>query len=315
MTNPFVFIILPIFNWEKYILQQLMSIYYQDYKNWHIIIINDWSTDLSLDIIKNFTNNYNLNWKITIKTQTNCWLNKSIENWLLLLKEIITKRQLIPKDIYVAYCDADDIWMPNKLSEQIKFMKENKKCMLCYHDLIEIDENNNIKSFSRLKKKQTIMCDINNQELEEFLTTNYITATSMVFKYELVNRLIPLPKHLYQDWRTVIITKLNWFKIEKVNTTLWFYRRHADAMTAAWKKDNLWFFRILEALYSIKNKNKTIKLFINYLEDRINWEKKNYNLIHIWCLIFIKYNSIFYLHIQKFINYFFKPLKISKIYK
>jgi rhamnosyltransferase len=55
-----IFIILPVFNGEKYILEQLISIYNQTRTNWKLIFINDYSSDESVNIIKKFAVDYDL---------------------------------------------------------------------------------------------------------------------------------------------------------------------------------------------------------------------------------------------------------------
>ena len=44
----------------------------------------------------------------------------------------------------VAYCDADDIRVRNKLDVQVKYMQEHKDCDLCFHDLFVIDKNSKL---------------------------------------------------------------------------------------------------------------------------------------------------------------------------
>ncbi|MFM8457118.1 MAG: glycosyltransferase family 2 protein, partial [Ignavibacteria bacterium] len=51
-TLPIVSIIVPCYNAEKYILETLQSIQRIEYPSWECIIINDGSTDNSLNVIK-----------------------------------------------------------------------------------------------------------------------------------------------------------------------------------------------------------------------------------------------------------------------
>ncbi|HAL9122530.1 TPA: glycosyltransferase family 2 protein, partial [Escherichia coli] len=53
--KPLVSVLIPVYNAEKYIERSLNSIINQTYKNLEIIIINDGSTDRTLDIIRTFT--------------------------------------------------------------------------------------------------------------------------------------------------------------------------------------------------------------------------------------------------------------------
>jgi hypothetical protein len=65
--------------------------------------------------------------------------------------------------------DADDIWMKNKLEEQLEFIDMNN-CDFCYHDLIEIDKNNSLLNVSHLRHKHTILNNIYDESFLEFCT-------------------------------------------------------------------------------------------------------------------------------------------------
>ena len=68
--QPLVSIILPIFNGESYIISCLNSIKDQDYQNYEIIIIDDGSSDNSLELCKSFSKDYS-NIRIQIYSQKN----------------------------------------------------------------------------------------------------------------------------------------------------------------------------------------------------------------------------------------------------
>ena len=69
--TPLVYITMPCYNGEKYLLDQLMSIYYQNYTNRYLIFINDGSTDNSEQIIRDWISHYNLYNKVRVITKEN----------------------------------------------------------------------------------------------------------------------------------------------------------------------------------------------------------------------------------------------------
>lgn len=123
-----VSIITPNYNCGKFIAQTIESAINQTYRDWEMIIVDDCSSDNSLQIaqeyaqkdnrIKVFENEKNLGAALT--------RNRAIE---------------ISKGEYLAFLDSDDIWNVDKLEKQLKFMQEND-CDFAFSEYIEIDEQN-----------------------------------------------------------------------------------------------------------------------------------------------------------------------------
>jgi glycosyltransferase involved in cell wall biosynthesis len=110
---PLVSILLPCYNAEKYLNYSLDSVLMQDYKNLEIICINDGSTDTTLSIL----NSYKIQDKriIVVDNESNIGLIQSLNKGLKLVK-----------GEYFARMDADDFSTPDRISEQLKFMQDNK---------------------------------------------------------------------------------------------------------------------------------------------------------------------------------------------
>ena len=53
-TNPKVSVLIPLYNAEKYIGDTLQSVLHQTYKNFDVIIVDDSSTDNSLEIVNSY---------------------------------------------------------------------------------------------------------------------------------------------------------------------------------------------------------------------------------------------------------------------
>lgn len=279
-----VYIILPVYNWENYLLQQLMSIYFQDYKNWHLIIINDGSTDSTESVINKFIWNYNLGKKVTVINQENQWLNKSIENWLMEAKKIIKSSWC--SDAYITYCDADDLMMTNRLSYQVDFMGNHKECDLSYHDLILIDENNTIIDMSYLKMlNKSFFSNIKCDRLYEFCWANHIPSTTIMFKSDKIDLLLPFPNSFpFQDRRTALVFSWNNLNIENIWKSLWYYRRYKNQMSdTSWKKVNISkkFNDFSKSLNNLKNnlidkkRINEIEEYIKYYKDKSKWIEMN----------------------------------------
>ena len=111
-----VSIVIPMYNAEKYIMAAMECLLQQTYKNIEILVIDDCSTDGSLELVKQiqddrvkvFCNKENSG---PAKTR-----NFGIQN---------------AKGRYLAYMDADDLCTPDKIQKQIEFMQKNG-CAFCF---------------------------------------------------------------------------------------------------------------------------------------------------------------------------------------
>ena len=301
MYDAIVYIVLPVYNWEKYLLQQLMSIYFQDYENWYLIIINDWSTDSTESIIDKFIIDYDLQKKVTIISQKNQWLNKSIENWLTEAKKLI--KSSWNSDAYITYCDADDLMMTNRLSYQVNFMENHKECDLSYHDLILIDENNNVINLSYLKTiNKSLLVNVKCDKLYEYCIGNHMPSTTIMFKSEKIDLLLPFPDKLPpQDRRTALVFLWNDLRIRNLWKSLWYYRRYENQMSdTSWKKIDLSknFDNLSLSLENLKNnitskdRIKEIDEYIEYYKNRSKWVNDGFSILKQVIYIILRHPKI-----------------------
>ena len=113
MNEPLVSIITPVYNAERFLSDTIKSVQNQTYKNWEILLIDDCSKDNSAQIIKEFQKYDNRIKYIKLKMNSGASVsrNEGIRN---------------AKGRFIAFVDSDDIWKPEKLEIQIKYMlKEN----------------------------------------------------------------------------------------------------------------------------------------------------------------------------------------------
>lgn len=122
-----VSIITPCYNSEKYINETYFSIRSQSYNNWEWIIVDDGSTDDSIQIIKSWDDQR----VILIELKE----NKGAAN----ARNIGLK---MAKGRYITFIDSDDLWKPNFLDKSIKFLKFNNEALV-YATYHRVDENLN----------------------------------------------------------------------------------------------------------------------------------------------------------------------------
>lgn len=92
----------------------------QTYKNIEIIVIDDGSTDDTKKILEGYLPNFKIKYFYQENKGLSAARNAGIK---------------IAKGEYVALLDADDIFLPEKIAEQVKFLEENPSCDICYCDL------------------------------------------------------------------------------------------------------------------------------------------------------------------------------------
>ena len=110
MNSPKVSIVVPVYNKELYILDCLKSLLSQTFQDWECILVDDGSTDNSLSIIQDFVEQNPRNWSILSKVNEGPSAARNLG--------ILNAR-----GAYLAFIDADDIWLPEKLAKQIEYME------------------------------------------------------------------------------------------------------------------------------------------------------------------------------------------------
>lgn len=301
-----VYIVMSVYNWEKYLLEQLMSIYYQNYENWYLIIVDDWSTDSSYTTAESFIKQYNLHDKATIIKQKNQWTCKAVERWLIEVQKINKWNN------FVALCDADDIRTRDKLEIQVNYMQEHKECDLCYHDLVVINENWELIKQSAIHEAIPLFKGtpfINT--FFDFALLNHITTTEMMFRTSDIKESIPIENSWAKDYRIACIFSYMNKNIQYIDKKLWYYRRGHSSIRTNLNKN--WFVKnyqrdldMMNLLYQRFNKDKEIEYFIKFHESRVALAKKWYSQLKILFLLGFKYPRVG-LH-------FFKKIILS-IYK
>ena len=290
--NSLVYIVMPCYNGEKYLLEQLMSIYYQNYTNWYLIFVNDWSTDNSENILRNWISHYNLHDKVDIINKENGGVCSAIQRWL---EEIKSMCDINNDNNLVAYCDADDVWTREKLEVQVEYMNTCLECWMSYHDMFVINEN------SKLEK---ISLHNNHYKDESFFSlicyNIHFYSTEIMFRVRYINDILPFPiwKFFSQDHWTALILSLLWVKIWYIDKQLAYYRSWHESLSKKRYQWNNWQAKQwLWYIESIKDKNIWVNISYEerYFKDRIQRQKKWYSAIKIRFLTMIKYPKVFIL--------------------
>lgn len=129
IENITVSIIMPSYNSQATILHSVNSIINQSFTNWKLYIVDDGSCDNTLKLLDGLKPDGRIS---VFSFSSNQGVDKARRKAFDIMKPCS----------FVAFCDSDDIWLPNKLEKQLKFMLENN-CEISCTSAIFIDEKYN----------------------------------------------------------------------------------------------------------------------------------------------------------------------------
>lgn len=165
VDKPTVAVVIPVFNSEKYIEESVRSVQVQTYRVSEIILVDDGSTDDSLNIINRMAA---LDERIIVIAQSNSGPSKARNVGMLKSKSDI-----------VAFNDADDVWMESKVESQInQLILEGAQ--VSFTNLIVVDE-----SGFELKKHNNIIYSGSREDFIRALIHNkltMITPTALFYR-------------------------------------------------------------------------------------------------------------------------------------
>jgi teichuronic acid biosynthesis glycosyltransferase TuaG len=211
MADNLVSIIIPLYNSEKFIKDTINSVLFQTYTNWEVIIVDDCSTDNSVEIIlKIIDNNSNIR---LIKLENNVGSAQSRNTAL----ELANGR-------FITFLDSDDIWHSDKLEKQVAFMLK-RKVPISFTSYELIDENG--------ASKNHII-----HSVEKLTQIDYLKNTIIGFSTSMIDTQIVGNSFRMMDIRTRQDTSL-WITLlgkgllaYGLNEVLVKYRIHSNSISA-----------------------------------------------------------------------------------
>lgn len=121
-----VSVVLPVFNGGKYLDEAITSIRNQKFNNFELIILNDGSTDQSIEVIKKHAS---VDPRIVVVDRENKGLVETLNEGVRLAKAD-----------FIARMDADDIAMPDRLRTQIAYLHAHPECVCVGSDIEIMDD-------------------------------------------------------------------------------------------------------------------------------------------------------------------------------
>lgn len=209
-----VSIIMPVYNWELFLEETILSVLNQTYKNRELIIINDNSKDQSEYIIMKYIESPQIRY-IKNKKNLNVVLSRNIG-----LKEA--------KGEYICFLDQDDLYEKEKIALQVNFLNTNKDFVLvgCWTSII--NENNKVTGYMHPRVSDK---DIRNHLIisNQFACSAVMFRKSMLIQTGLLN-----PKFTRCDDYDLRLRAAIVGKIANLPNFLFRYRFHWNNTTLIW---------------------------------------------------------------------------------
>lgn len=244
-------ILMATYNGESFIVEQIDSILQQTWKDWHLYIRDDGSTDMTVKIVQKYQMLYD---SITLLNDDRGSLG--VRDQFLYMLETVDAD-------YFMFCDQDDKWFPDKIEKSLKRIKEveaknpeaavliGSDCAMCGPDLEVV----NLSCWDHLR--------INPRA---FLTKNgiyvypFITGASMILNKKVKEILPPLPEGLPKnrpmyDW-WVLINTFKYGVVDLLEEPTRYYRQHSANVSGGIDKLNTSYLSKLRKIRRVWKSNR-----------------------------------------------------------
>lgn len=161
-----VSVIMPCYNMESYVADSIASVQRQTYPHWELLIVDDASTDRTVEIVKSLAKQ-DEKIRFVVKNE-----HSGIAD---------TRNQCIQmaKGRFLAFLDADDIWHPEKMKTQLRFMMDHN-VGFTYTTYDWIDEDG--------KTLNKFINTIGNLDYKRYLRNTIIGCSTVMVDTEIVGQ-------------------------------------------------------------------------------------------------------------------------------
>lgn len=251
-----VSIITPVYKCENLLEETILCVLNQTYTNWEMLLVDDCTPDNSAEIVKKYA-----------KMDSRIKYFKLDENSGAAIARNTALKEV--KGRFIAYLDADDLWRPEKLEKQIKYMLDNNYAFSCT-DYEKIDEEGN--SLNKIIKIP------NKVDYNLFLRNTIIQTVGVMVDTKLTGKEVLIMPNIRrrQDAATWCQLLKNGFDCYEVPENLSYYRVVSNSLSSnKFKavKMNWYWYRKIEKLPLWKTCYCFIGYAFNAIKKRIYVKK------------------------------------------
>jgi teichuronic acid biosynthesis glycosyltransferase TuaG len=220
-----VSVIMPLYNSQKFLSEAITSLLAQYFKDFELIIVDDASKDDSVKIANGFAR---------------------LDRRIRLIKQIMNSGPAIARNAgievaqgrYIAFCDSDDVWMPDKLEKQISVLQSSDAavCFTSYYKMLE--DGTRTDRLVRAKPVVTYQME---------LRSNHIGLSTAIYDTEKCGKVFMLDSRKHEDYSL-------WLKILGTGYTaiglqepLVYYRLRSNSVSSNKFKASYYHWKVLRA--------------------------------------------------------------------
>lgn len=194
-----VSIIMPNYNSGEYLRETLESVFLQTYQNWELLFVDDSSTDNSLDIVREYSDD-----------RIRVFVNEK-NSGAAVSRNTALKAA---KGRWIAFLDSDDLWNEDKLATQLSFMYREKCAFSFTHYFFDTNDSL-LKEFSPKKDSYSY---------EDILKHCYIGCSTVIYDSEKLGKVyMPVEAVKREDfacWLKILRQNVNAHCLHKCLTTV-----------------------------------------------------------------------------------------------
>lgn len=239
---------MPSYNTANFIAEAVDSVQHQTYTNWELVIVDDCSIDNTDKVVSKYLNDSRIKY---FKNKNN-YGAAVCRNYAILMAN----------GRWIAFLDSDDLWLPEKLEMQIKFMEKNDY-HFTYTNYEEIDENGKALGFHVSGPKRIKKLDMYNYCWPGCLTVMYDREKIGLIQIKDIKK-----NNDYAMW--LLICKKNDCML--LNKELAKYRRRRDSISRHSIKTMVgWHYKLW---HEVEHKNVEVSLWYTCLNIVYGFYKK-----------------------------------------
>lgn len=254
-----VSVVIPSYNHSLYIKDCINSVLSQSYKNIEIIVVDDGSTDNTIDILHDFKDD------ITLISQENQGVSSALNNGVSSSNGLI-----------ISILASDDMYHPNKIEEQVSLLESTPDSEFCFCQALYFDSspNNVVSIFPTSFFKYLVT--------ERIFIKQTVPAGSIIFTRNLYNIIGGFNEKLKEEDWDFIIKASFYTRFTFLEKPLFYYRYHCLQTMVSTSR----FILFKRKLQVLKENKKFVPIYIYYFSILIHF------VYDFWLYLYKRFRSV-----------------------